>query len=225
MMNSLNNVVEEYVMKVNINKTKTMKIGKNTGEKFSITINGQRSEQVTRFSYLGSILTDGKCTKDIITRIECAKEIFNKRKELFNKRFNENLKKSMIKTLIWSVLLYGCETWALRKEDIRRLESCEMWFWRRMEGISWEHRSTNEHVLHMIGEERSFIKTIPRRRDWLGHTLRHNGLLQEVIEGGMEGKKPRGRRRTNMLDALKKNRTYAELKRAAQDRDKWRKES
>ena len=82
-----------------------------TCEKFSITINGQRLEQNTRFSYLGSIRTeDRKCTKDIITRIARAKKVFNKRKELFNKRYNENLKKRIIKILIWSVLLYGCET-------------------------------------------------------------------------------------------------------------------
>ena len=93
-------------------------------------------------------------------RIARAKEVFSKRKELLNKRFNEKLKKRTIKTLIWSVLLYGCETWTLRKEDIRRLESCGMWSWRRVEGISWEHRITNENVLQMVGEERSFIKTI-----------------------------------------------------------------
>ena len=90
-----------------------------------------------------------------------------------------------------------------------------------MEEISWEHRITNENVLKMVGEERSFIKSVRRQqRDWLGHTLRHNGLSQEVIEGRMEGERPRGRRRMNILDAVKKNRTYAELKRAAQDRDK-----
>ena len=70
MMNSMNNVVEEYGMKMNIKKTKIMKIEKNMGEKCNITISGQRLEQVTSFSYLGSILTeDGKCTKLIITRI------------------------------------------------------------------------------------------------------------------------------------------------------------
>jgi len=87
------------------------------------------------FKYFdGSILTsDGKCSSEIRARVAMAKNTFNKRKELltkslntFNKRkelltksLNVNLKVQMIKTLMWSVLLYGSETWTLRKEDIK----------------------------------------------------------------------------------------------------------
>src|SRR6218665_2942935 len=50
----------------------------------------------------------------------------------------------MIKTLIWSVVLYGAEIWTMRKEDIKRLEAFEMWTWRRMEKVSWTEHKTNE---------------------------------------------------------------------------------
>jgi len=54
-----------------------------------------------------------------------------------------NLKKRMIKTLVWSVTLYASETWTMRKEDIKRLEAFEMWLWRRMEKISWTEHISN----------------------------------------------------------------------------------
>ena len=58
------------------------------------------------------------------------KDAFGKRKELLTKKIDRALKKKMIKTLVWSVALYGCETWALRKEDIKRLDALKMWIWR-----------------------------------------------------------------------------------------------
>ena len=57
----------------------------------------------------------------------------------------------MIETLIWSVVLYGSETWTMRKEDIKGLESFEMWTWRRVEKISWAEHKTNEEVLETTG--------------------------------------------------------------------------
>src|SRR6218665_1081661 len=65
----------------------------------------------------------------------------------------------MIKTLIWSVVLYGAETWTMRKEDIKVFEAFEMWTWRRMEKVSWTEHKTNEEILETIGEERKIPHT------------------------------------------------------------------
>jgi len=56
------------------------------------------------------------------------------------RRMKKETKKKLIKTLVWTALLYGSETWTLRKEEIRRLEAMEMWLWRRMEKISWTEK-------------------------------------------------------------------------------------
>jgi len=53
----------------------------------------------------------------------------------------------MAKALMWRVMLYGAETWTMRKEDVRRIETFEMWIWRRMERISWTEHKTYEEVL------------------------------------------------------------------------------
>ena len=119
-------------------------------------------------------------------------------------------------------MLYGAETWTLRKEDIRRLEAVEMWMWRRMEKISWTEKITNEEVLKRVGEERQLIKMIRnRKKNWIGHVLRGDGLLREVMEGRMEGKRGRGRPRIGMLDELIVG-SYGEMKRLAENRVKWR---
>ena len=91
-------------------------------------------EQVERFKYLGSVITeDGRCIEDVKQRIGMTKDAFNKRKELLTKSMSKGLKKRMIKTLVWPVALYGCKTWTMKKEVIDKLEALEMWVWRRME--------------------------------------------------------------------------------------------
>ena len=128
----------------------------------------------------------------------------------------------MVKTLVCPVALYGCETWTMRKEEIRRLNAFEMWVWRRMERVSWEDKKTNEEVLCSVGEERSLIDTIrKRKKNWIEHVVRGEGLLKLVLEGRMEGRKTRGRPRVGMIDDLLEG-SYAVMKHSAQDRDEWR---
>jgi hypothetical protein len=98
---------------------------------------------------------------------------------------NLNLRKKLVKCYIWSIALYGAETWTLRKIDKKYLESFEMWCWRRMEKISWTDRVRNEEVLHRVKKERNIVHTVKRRKaNWIGHILRRNCLLKHVIEGG-----------------------------------------
>ena len=119
-------------MKINVKKTKTMIISRNTNKKVSIILDGQIVQQVEQFKYLGSTMTsDGKCLSDIRIRIALAKEAFNKRKELLKSKLNIELKKKIVKAMIWPVLLYGCETWTLKQEAITKLEAMEMWIWRQ----------------------------------------------------------------------------------------------
>ena len=79
-----------------------------------ITIVGQL--EVEQFRYLESLISnDDTCTTEIKSRIAIAKNVFNRRKELFSNRMSKDLKKIVIKTIVWSVALYGSETWTLRK--------------------------------------------------------------------------------------------------------------
>jgi hypothetical protein len=81
------------------------------------------------------ITNDARCTREIKSRIAMAKAAFNK-KNLFTIKLELNLRKKLVKCYIWSIALYGAETWTFRKVDQKYLESFEMWCWRRMEKIS-----------------------------------------------------------------------------------------
>jgi hypothetical protein len=91
-----------------------------------------------------------------------------------------------------------------------------------MEKVSWQDKKRNEEVLAAVGEERCFVQaTVKRKKNWIGYVVRGNSLLKLVLEGRMVGKKPRGRPRMGMIDDLKEG-SYTEMKRRAEDRDKWR---
>ena len=89
--------------------------------------------------------------------------------------------------------------------------------------IDWREHITNEDVLEIVQENRSILKVIQKRKaNWIGHILRGEEMLRKIIEGKIEGKRGRGRKRIQMLNDLKKRGNYVELKNRAQDRIKWR---
>ena len=88
------------------------------------------------------------------------KEAFSKRGGLLRGKMKLELKKRIVKTLIWSTVLYAAETQTMRKVDIQRLESFEMWIWRRLMKISWTEHQSNQEVLDMVDENRSLMNTI-----------------------------------------------------------------
>ena len=103
----------------------------------------------------------------------------------------------------------------------------EMWCWRRMEKISWTDHVRNEDVLLRVREQRNILHEICKRKaNWIGHILGRNCLLQQVIEGkiqgGIEVTGRQGRRRRKLLDDLKERRGYSHLKEEALDRTIWR---
>ena len=117
-----------------------------------------------------------------------AKAAFNKKRTLFTSTLDLELRKKLVEFYIWSIALYGAETWKLRAVDQKHLESFEMWCWRRMEKISWTDHVRNEEVLLRVKEWRNILhEIIKRKANWIGHILRRNYLLQRVIEGKIKG--------------------------------------
>ena len=95
--------------------------------------------------------------------------------------------------------------------------------WRRMEKISWTDHVRNEKVLLRVNEQRNILHEMGKRKaNWIGHILRRNCLLKQVIEGKIKGAMEVTRRRRKLLDDLKDRRGYCHLKEEALDRTMWR---
>jgi len=151
-------------------------------------IDQKQLQYVESFKYLDTMSTnDGRCTCEIKSRVAMVKAAFNKKKTLFTSTLDLKLRKKLVKCYIWSIALYGAETWTLRAADQKQLESSEMWCWRRMEKISWTNHVRNEVVLK-VKEQRNILHEISKREaNWIGHILRTNCLLQRVIKGKIKG--------------------------------------
>ena len=156
-----------------------------------------------------------------------AKAAFNKKKNFFTSKLYLNLRKKLVKCYVWSMALYGAETWTLRATDQKRLESFEMWCWRRMEKMIWTDHVRNEEVLLRVNEQSNILHEIRKRKaNWTSHILRRNWLVKQIIEGKIKGQievtRRRGRRRKKLLDDLKYRRGHCQLKEEALDRTMWR---
>jgi len=228
MLEILNKLLEKFKLKINTKKTKIMVIDK---QKHSVNANiriGQtRLEQVKQYCYLGSMIEEGnRSLTEIKRRIAMAKQAFQNKKSVFvNSHISMQTRKKFLKTLVWSVLTYGCETWTLGKQERTKLEAAEMWFWRRMTKTSWTERKSNVIILHEINENRELLKVIAKRKiKLLGHVLRHNNFLQNIFEGKVLGKKTRGRPRMaflkNTIHEMGCN-SYAGMKELARNRELW----
>jgi len=138
---------------------------------------------------LGSTLkNDGRCTCEIKSRIAVAKVAFNKKRALFTGTLDLELRKKLVKCYIWSIALYGAETGTLRTVDQKQMRNFEMWYWRRMEKISWTDCVRNEEVLLGVKELRDIPHEIRKwKANWIGHILHRNCLLQYVTEGKIIG--------------------------------------
>ena len=134
------------------------------------------------------------------------------------------LRSRIAKCYIWSILLYGAETWTLTKVTCDKLEAFEMWLYRRMFRISWKEHKTNADVLHKMNTK-ILLNTIKNRKyQYLGHIIRGNRVQRLLMEGRINGRRGRGRPRTMWTDNIKEwtKISYNDCIRVAQDRERWR---
>ena len=166
-------------------------------------------------------------TQNLFSIMCLFKSSFNKKRTLFTSTMDFELRKKLVKCYIWSIALYGAETWTVRAVNQKHLESLEMWCWRRMEKISWTDHVRNEEVLLRVKEQRNILHEIGKRKrsglvTFCVETAFYNGLLKERYKGGIEVTGRQGRRRRKLLDDLKERRGYSHLKEEALDRTMWR---
>ena len=145
-------------------------------------IKDESVEQVDVLKYLGCISSNKNCCQEVSQRIAITKETFNRKRNIFCGPLEKELRKRLVKRFVWSVALYGAETWTLRWNEQKRLEAFEMWIWRRMARVKWTDKIKNAVVLERVGEGRIMLELIKKRkRNRLGHWLRRNCLLKDAL--------------------------------------------
>ena len=147
----------DYKMNINKSKTKVMECSRiKSGEAVGIKLGNEALKVMDEFCCLGSKITDDcRSREDIKCRLAIAKKSFLKKKSLLTSNIGLSARKSFLKVFVWSVALYGSETWTITKADKKRIEAFEMCCYRRMLKIRWVDRITNEEVLNRIGEGRT----------------------------------------------------------------------
>ena len=215
-------------LRINIGKTEVMGVTKKKDQlRVNVRIGGQAVKQVKSFRYLGSLVDeDGRCDAEIRSRIGMAKANFGQmRRILTSLNLSRGIRLRILKSYIWSVLLYGCETWTVSRKMKKRLEATEMWFIRRMMRIPWVARRTNQEVLQMAGMSKELMTTMRRRQlGYLGHVLRRDGLERDCLLGMIEGRRARGRQRMKYMDSIKEmvgREKIEEIVGLAENRREW----
>jgi len=108
--------------------------------------------------------------------------------------------------LVWPVVMYGCESWTLRKTEETRLEAFEMKGLRKILSVLWTAKKTNECILNKAGINRELLDTVKAKKlAYYGHTMKKQGncLEKEIMQGTMPGARRRGRPRTAWIDNIK----------------------
>ena len=196
----------------------------------NININGESIKQVVRFNYLGSTITsDGRCDEEIKKRIALSKEAFqNMNSFLENRAISIRAKTRVVKCYVWSILLYGSECWTLSKDMGKRLEATEMWFLRKMLGVLWTARESNDSIMKRMKWKKCLLNTIRYRQlNFIGHVIRKGCLKHQASSGKICGKRDKGRQRTKLLENInlwieKQGHEKINFLHAAQDRRNWR---
>ena len=155
-------------------------------------IDGETMETVTDFIFLGSKITaDGDCSHEIERRFLLGrKAMTNLDSILKSKDFTLPTKVHLVKTMVFPVVMYGCESWTVKKAECRRIDGFELWCWRRLLRVPWTARRSNQSILKIslgISLEGMMLKLklqcfghLTRRVDSLEKTL----MLEELGAGG-----------------------------------------
>jgi hypothetical protein len=220
-----------YGLQINRSKTKVLVCTRNRNIDTSprITVSGEPLECVSEYVYLGSLITqDNDCSPEIRRRINLASQTMGMLKTIWRSRdISITTKVDLLVTCVFSRLLYAAETWTLKAVDENRLRAFETRCYRRLLGIHWFDRVTNEAVRTRVGRAETVVDTVRRRKiELFGHICRMNDerMLKTVVTGMVDGSRGKGRPARRWIDDITKwcNCTIPEAVKRAGDRRVWR---
>ena len=156
--------------------------------------------------FLGSKITaDGDCNHEIKRHLLLGRKVMTNLDIILKSR-NITLptKVHLVKALVFPVVMYGCESWTMKKAECRRIVAFELWCWRRLLRVPWIARRSNQSILKEINPGCSLEGWILKLKlQYFGHLMwRADSLEKTVMLGGIEGRRRRGRQRMRWLDGI-----------------------
>ena len=110
----------------------------------------------------------------------------------------------LVKAMVFPVVMYGCESWTVKKDECRRIDAFELWCWRRLLRVPWTARRSNQSILKEISPGCSLEGMMLKLKlQYFGHLMRRVDSLEKTLMlGGIGGKRRRGRQRMRWLDGI-----------------------
>ena len=168
--------------------------------------NGETVEIVADFIFWGSKITaDGDCSLEIKRRLLLGRKFMtNLDNILKNRNISFSTKVRLIKAMVFPVVMYGCESWSIKKAECRRIDAFELWCWRRLLRVSWTARRSNQSILKEISPECSLEGLMLKvKLQYFGHLMGRTDSLQKILMlGKIEGRRRRGQQRMRWLNGI-----------------------
>ena len=160
---------EKVGLKLNIQKTKIMASGPIT----SWQIDGERMETVTDFILGGSKITaDGDCSHEIKKRLLLGRKVMIIDSILKSRDITLPTKVRLVKAMVFPVVMYGCESWTIKKAEQQRIDAFELWCWRRLLRVPWTARRSNQSILKEISPRCSLVGLMLKLKlQYFGHLM------------------------------------------------------
>ena len=109
----------------------------------------------------------------------------------------------LVKAMVFPVVMYGCESWTIKKVECQRIDAFELWCWRRLLRVPWTARKSNQSILKEISPECSLEGLMKLKPQYFGHLSRRTDSLEKTLMlGKFEGGRGRGQQRMRWLDGI-----------------------
>ena len=169
-------------------------------------IDGEAMETVTDFILRHSSITaDGDCSHEIKTRLLLGRKVMaNLDSILKSKDITLPTKVHLAKAMVFPVVMYGCESWTIKKAERQRIDAFELWSWKRLLRVPWTARRSSQPILKELSPEYSLVGLMLKLKlQYFGHLMqRADSLEKPLMLGKIEGRRRRGQQRMRWLDGI-----------------------